>query len=506
MEPVIQAILILFEPANLFLLVCAVLAGIVIGAIPGLTSAVAIGLLIPFTFSFSPHTAFILLLGIYVGGMYGGSIPAILMNLPGTPSAAVTGQDGFPMTKKGQGGEALGTSILSGTIGGIISCFFLVFLSLQLAQVALRFGGPEYFSLCLFAIVIVFVFSSDSALRGIVAAGLGLLLSTIGIDPIAPYPRFTFGLNEIAIGIPIVPATIGLFCVAEAFRMLENPGTRTTINGNFRGMGAAFKTMPRLAPGILRSSISGTLIGILPGTGATVASYLAYNTEKFLSKTPEKFGHGMPEGVAAAESANNASTGGTMIPLLTLGIPGDINTLLLIGAMFVHGLIPGPTLFTDQLVLVYVIFGAMILSNMLILLLGFVFTKWVALIATVEKRYLIPIVLVIAITGPAISYGHVYYFWVAIFFGFVGYFCDRGGFPVLAIAMGLILGPILETNLRSSLMLPNVDVWMFFSRPISGLFLVLTILLLVYATRREIIRWRNRRSQKISQAAAGGEA
>lgn len=503
MEPVLAAISVLADPLNMALLIGAVLAGIVIGAIPGLTSAVAIGLLIPFTFGFTPETAFILLLGIYVGSMYGGSIPAILMNLPGTPSAAVTTQDGFPMTKQGKAGDALGISIFSGTIGGVISCFFLVFLSLQLAQVALRFGGPEYFALCTFAIVVVFVFSGESALKGVVAAGLGLLLSTIGIDPIAPYPRFTFDIPEIAIGLPIVPATIGMFCVAEAFRMLETPNTRNSLDSKFAGMGSVFRKLPKFAPCITRSSILGTIVGILPGTGATVASYLSYNLEKFLSKTPERFGKGAPEGVSAAESANNACSGGTMIPLLTLGIPGDINTLLLIGAMFVHGLVPGPTMFTDKIDLVYVIFGAMILSNLLILVLGVLFTKWVAKIATVEKRYLIPIVLVIAITGPAIGYGHVYYFWVAIFFGLVGYFCEKAGFPVLAIAMGLILGPILESNLRSSLMLPGVDVAMFFTRPISGLFLGAAIILLLYGIRREAVRWRQRRAA-LAVGGAGG--
>lgn len=494
MEDLAQAIGIISQPMNIAFLLLAVLSGIIIGAIPGLTSAVAIGLLIPFTFALSTHVAFIVLLGIYVGSMYGGSVPAILMNLPGTPSAAVTTQDGFPMTRQGRGGEALGISILSGTIGGVISCVLLIFLSLQLAQIALRFSGPEYFALCLFAVVVVFVFSGESPLKGMIAAGLGLLLSTIGIDPIAPYPRFTFGITEIMIGVPLVPATIGLFCVAEGFRMLHQPGSATTTESEFSSMVSVFPKLPRLAPTIFRSSLIGTFVGILPGTGATVGSYLAYSAQRVLSRTPELFGKGAEEGVASAESANNATTGGTMIPLLTLGIPGDINTLLLIGAMFVHGLVPGPTLFADELTLVYVIFGTMLLSNLSILLLGFLFTKWVAKIATIEKRFLIPVVLVIAIAGPAIAYGHIYYFWVAIAFGLIGYFCERGGFPVLAVAMGLILGPIMESNLRSAVMRPEAGVLMFLQRPISALFLLLTLALLVYAARREVLRWNRNRT------------
>ncbi|WP_174802242.1 tripartite tricarboxylate transporter permease [Martelella limonii] len=494
MDTLLSSFSVLGDPQNMALMVIAVMAGIIVGAIPGLTPAIAIGVLIPFTFSFNTDTAFVLLLGIYVGSMYGGSVPAILMGLPGTPSAAVTTADGFPLTRQGRAGEALGVSILSGTIGGVISCVLLVFLSRELAQVALRFGGPEYFSLCLFATTVVFVFSSPSLARGIIAACLGLLLSTIGIDPITPFPRFTFGMSELMIGVPLVPATIGLFCVAEVFRMIESPGETPPEQSRFSGMRTAFPLLPSLAPTIFRSSIIGTLVGVLPGTGATVASYLSYNAQRSLSKERERFGNGSEEGVAASESANNASTGGTMIPLLALGIPGDINTLLLLGAMFVHGLIPGPGLFTDHADLVYVIFGTMILSNLLIFVLGMMFTRWVAAIAAIRKRYLIPVILIISITGPAISYGHVYYFWLTIIFGIIGYLCQRGGFPVLAVAMGLILGPIMETNFRSSLMLPGADLGMFFSRPISGGFLVLTLAILAYAVWREVKLFRQTRT------------
>ncbi|WP_142850836.1 tripartite tricarboxylate transporter permease [Telmatospirillum sp. J64-1] len=488
MENILQALAVLLTPGNFGLLTLAVLGGIIIGAIPGLTPAVAIGLLIPFTFSFEAYSAFILLLGIYVGSMYGGSIPAILMNLPGTPASAVTALDGYQLAKKGRAGEALGVSILSGTLGGIVSCVFLIFLSLELSTVALRFGGPEYFALCVFAVVVVLALASDSLLKGAMGAGLGLLISTIGIDPVTPYPRFTFGMPELMIGIPIVPATIGLFCVAEGFRMMENTGAGHMQQRALSGMWTACRQLNRLWGNITRSGIIGTFIGILPGIGATVGSYMAYVAARGRARKEEKaeFGKGSISGVAASESANNAVVGGTMIPLMTLGIPGDINTLLMVGAMQIHGLVPGPSLFRDQLVLVYVIFGAVVFANLLILVLGFGLTGPVARLASTPKKYLIPIVLVVAITGPAISYGHVYYFWVAIVFGLVGYVCEKGGYPVLAIAMGLILGPILEENLRSSLMLPGANLQMFFLRPISAAFLLLSIFVLAYAVYRAV--------------------
>ena len=239
MDTVLQALTILFQPMNLLLLCGSLVAGILIGAIPGLTSTIAIGLLIPFTFTISTTTAFIVMLGIYCGSMYGGSIPAVLMNVPGTPSAAVTCLDGYPMTQKGEGGRALGISVIASATGGLISCIFLVFLSLQLAMIATMFSGPEYFALALFAIAAVFSITTQSILKGIASAGLGLLLSTVGIDLIYPHPRFTFGIQEITMGIPEVPATIAIFCVAEAFRMIEKPGVFAAFQRRISEIGRA---------------------------------------------------------------------------------------------------------------------------------------------------------------------------------------------------------------------------------------------------------------------------
>ena len=480
-----EAFQIIFSP-KVFLLLCgSVLGGVVVGAAPGLTSTMAIGLLVPLTFGVSKFSAFVLLLGIYCGAIYGGSITAILMNVPGTPTSAVTAIEGYPMTMKGEGGKALGVATMSSTLGGLLSCIVLIFLSLQLAQVAIMFGPLEYFSLGLFATAVVLSLSSKSVIKGLIATLFGLLLSTIGVDPVAQYPRFTFGIQEILIGIPAVPAIIGLFCVSEAFRMAEQAELVAKLKKDVSGILVAYRELPKLWKIILKSSVIGSFIGTLPGIGALVASFLAYGEAKRQSKTPELFGKGAVEGVCASEAANNAVTGGALVPLLTLGIPGDTSTLMLLGAMIIHGLIPGPTLFKEDTILVYVIFGTMIMCNLLILPIGLSLSPYIARISLIKRKYLMPAVGVLAITGASIGYGHIYYFWISIIFGFIGYICQKGGFPVLAIAMCLILGPIMERNLRAALMLPDNIFWLFCSRPITASLVAASIIAVIWGLRRE---------------------
>jgi putative tricarboxylic transport membrane protein len=487
MEAVFEAAAIVFSPSMVALLFIGVFSGIVVGAMPGLTSTIAIGLLIPFTYALSKYSAFTLLLGIYCGSMYGGAIPAVLLNLPGTPTAAVTAIDGFAMAQKGKASQALSISNIASVLGGLISCVFLIFLSLQLAFLATAFAAPEYFALCVFALAVVFSMTGASILKGIIATGAGLLVSTIGIDPVSPFPRFTFGVPEIAIGIPEIPATIGLFCVAEAFRLISEPARAGAVTEYIRTtLGDAWRDTKLLWRTIVRSSLIGTAIGILPGTGAMMASLLAYGDAKRSSKDPKSFGTGNPEAVAASEAANNAVTGGALIPMLTLGIPGDTNTLMLLGAMLIHGLIPGPALFREETTLVYVIFLVMILANVWILVLGLRFAPLVARVTQVDKRYIIPIILILSITGPAISEGHIYYFWITIIFGGLGFVMDRYGYSVMGMAMGIILGPIIERNLRSALMLPESPAEIFLLRPIAVSFLALTVLVIGIGIWREV--------------------
>ena len=488
MQDLIQAFGIVLTPAVFGMLALGVISGMLIGAAPGLTSTIAIGLLIPFTYGMSKYLAFALLLGIYCGSLYGGSIPAVLMNLPGTPSSAVTAIDGYPMSRQGRGGEALAITVISAVLGGLISCVFLIFLAPQLAFLATAFAGPEYFSLCVFALAVVFSMTGSSILKAIIATGVGLLLSTIGVDPIAPVERFTFGITLLSIGVPEVPATIALFCVAEALRLIFLPPNAEGISKEeaHSTMGMAFTQARLLWRTIVRSSLIGTVIGILPATGAMMAGLISYGVAKRASKHPETFGQGNPEGVAASQAAESSVTGGALIPMLTLGIPGDTNTLMLLGTMLVLGLIPGPAMFTDERTLMDVIFIVMVLANLMILLFGLHFAPWVARATRVDKRYIVPIVLVLAITGPAVSEGHIYYYWLAIVFGLIGFIFQRAGFPVIALAMGIVLGPIIEQNLRGALMLPESTWHIFLSRPISALFLALAIVTILFGVYREV--------------------
>jgi putative tricarboxylic transport membrane protein len=480
-----QAVGIIVQPGNLILLIGSVFMGIAVGAAPGLTPTMAIGLLVPLTFAMSSHAAFIMMLGIYCGGIYGGSITAILLNLPGTPTAAVTAIEGYPMTQKGESGTALGVATVCSTLGGLISCIFLIFLSPNLASVATMLGGPEYFCLALFATVTVVALTGASIVKSLIATCLGLLISTIGLDRVGSFPRFTFGVNELLIGIPASPAIIGLLCVSEVFRLAEQSDISVKIKKSTATFMATIKLLPKLWKTIIKSSLIGTYIGILPATGALMASFLAYGEAKRSSKHPEEFGKGAVEGVCASETANNAVTGGAMIPLLTLGIPGDTNTLMMMGAMFVQGLIPGPTLFREQTVLIYVIYIAMILSNLLIMPFGLFMSNQIAKVALIKKRYIMSAVAVLAIAGGSIGMGHIYYFWITITFGILGYIFEKSGFPVIALGMAIILGPLMEANLRSSLMDPEFGFLMFFTRPIALIFMVLSVLMVIYGIRRQ---------------------
>jgi len=482
---IVEALGILFLPKHILLLILAVGAGVIVGAVPGLTSTMAIGLLVPLTFAVTKYAAFILLLGIYSGAMYGGAITAILLNLPGTPTSAVTALDGYPMSRKGQGGLAIGIATLSSTMGGLISCLFLIFLSLPLANVAIYFGPPEYFALGAFSLAVVIALSGGTLVKGLVSMAFGVMLATIGLDPIVQFPRFTLGFTELLVGIPEVPAIIGLFCVSEAIRMSEPMVMRATVQSSTGGLVATVRMLPRLWTTIVKSSLIGTFVGILPGIGALMASYLSYAEAKRVSKQPEQFGKGMPEGVSASEAANNAVTGGAMVPMLALGIPGDTNTLMIFGAMIIHGLVPGPSLFNENVSLVYVIFGAIILANLLILPFGLGLARYIAKCALIDRKYLMPTVAVLAITGASIGYGHVYYFWISIIFGLLGYLLQKAKFPLLPIAMSLILAPLIERNFRSSLMMPDAGLMLFLSRPVPLLCLILSVLVIGFGIQRE---------------------
>lgn len=487
MDFITQGLLQVLAPYNLMLIIIGVFIGIVVGAIPGLTATVAISLLVPFTFGMDPIPALVLLLAIYCGGIYGGAITAIVIRTPGTPGAAATILDGYPLAQQGRAGEAIGIATIASGIGGLISAIIMIFLSPQISSMALKFSAPEYFALTVFGISVIFSLSGD-ILKGLASGLLGLLFATVGMDLITPYPRFTLGIPALLTGLPLLPIVIGLFAIAEVFKMAE----AAIVESKDKDIEKVGRTLPTietlksLKGTFVRSGLIGTFIGALPGAGANIAAFVSYNVAKRVSKNPEEFGSGAIKGVAASEAANNAVTGGALIPMLTLGIPGDAVTAVLLSALTIQGYQPGPLLFRDNMHIVYPIFACMILANIVMTMMGLSLVKVVAKIATIKKAYLLPAIAIFGIIGAFAASGNVFEIWVALFFGLIGYVLQKVKFDVAPIVLAVILGPIMERSLRQSLIMSNGDPMVFIKRPISLVLLLLAVLPYLYNLIKKI--------------------
>jgi len=458
-----------------------VILGIIVGALPGLTVTMAVALLVPFTFGIDPVTGISFLLGVYVGGIYGGSISAIMIRTPGTPAAAATVLDGYPLMKQGKARKALKMALVASFIGGIISAITLILVAPQLAKVALEFGPPEYFSLALFGLTIIAVVSAKNLIKGLISAFFGILINTVGLDPVGGVSRFTFGISNLQSGFPLIPALIGLFAVSEIIRQFSFNREMIIINEailsnkihlNINDIKRSLKT-------IIKSSFIGTIVGAIPGAGSAIAAFLGYNEAVRSSKHPEKFGKGELEGVAAAEAANNAVTGSTLIPLLTLGVPGDTVTAVLLGALMIQGLKPGPLLFEKHIDIVYSLFASIIVINIIMFIIANIGIKWFAKIAMVPIKILMPIILVLCFVGSYSVSGNIYDIEVVIGFGILGYFMQKYDFPVTPLLLANILGPMAERGLRQSLGLSQGSLSIFFTRPITVILLILTIISLL---------------------------
>jgi len=447
--------------------------GVFMGAVPGLTGTMGIALIIPLTYTLSPITAFCILLGAYKGCLFGGAIPAIIINTPGTPAAAVTVFDGFPMTQKGQVGRAMGIALWASVLADAFSTVCLIFLAVSLARISLKFGPPEYASLIVFSLVIVAGVSGESILKGIIAAVVGFLLATVGLDPMMSTPRFTFGLPTLFNGINMMVLMIGLFAVSEVLTQSEEKGSDSLESTSIEKKLASWADIKRCLPTILRGGVIGVLIGAIPGLGATPAAFLTYAETKRVSKHPEEFGKGAIEGVAASESGNNATCGGALIPLLALGIPGDVTTAVLLGAFLIHGLTPGPALFKENLSLVYSIFAALLVAIVFLPLVGRQSIRFFSLIVKVPKSIIYPVAAVLCTVGV---YGFNSSFtdlWLMLIFGVVAFFMRKLGFALAPLLIAFILEPIGELAIRQSLALSGGGVSIFVTRPISVLFLVM---------------------------------
>ncbi len=475
----LETMLEILEPFNLLMMNLGIAAGIIIGALPGLSVILAITVLLPFTFGMSSLPGMFLLLGAYCGATYGGSITAILINTPGTPNAAATVLDGYPLAQKGRAGDALKAALVGSTFGGLFSCLALMFLAPVIAQFALNFGPAEYFSLCIFGLSVVIAISGKDIIKGIVMAGMGLLLSTVGIDPIEGLSRFRFGRSELLGGITTAALLLGVFAVGEILTKsyTNEKGNDTVVT--YQKATVKLRDMLKYWWTMLRSAVLGSFIGAVPGTGGAIAAFLSYNITKSGSKTPEKFGQGSVEGILAPETANNAVTGAALIPLLTLGVPGDAGMAVLFGALTMQGVIPGPALFTEDKFWVWCIMGGLVLINIFMFFQGNVFLRLFVNVTRVPVEVLIPCIMIFCTLGGFSVRNLVFDIAIVMTCGFFGYWLKRFGYPLSPLVIALVLGSLTETNLRRAMVLSKGSISIFFTKPLSLVFLAIAVAVLL---------------------------
>ncbi|MBS5164696.1 MAG: tripartite tricarboxylate transporter permease [Butyricicoccus sp.] len=499
METFFSGLQILMQWQNFLIIPVGLALGIIVGAIPGLTSDLGIILCIPLTYGMDPTMAILMLLAIYCGGTYGGSITAILINTPGTSANAATLFDGYPMTQKGMAYKALSMALFASTIGGLISAAALLFLAPQIAKITLLFGPAEYLALAVFGLSVIAGVSNKSIFKGLIGACIGVFISTIGMDGISGTTRFTFGDLQLMSGINLIIALIGLFAISEIMMKSQyNPRTDKKV---FDASGITKckitkEEYKRCRKPIGIGSLIGCIIGATPGTGGGLAAFIAYNQVKTSSSHPETFGTGEIEGIAASESANNGACGATMIPMLTLGVPGDGATAILMGAFMIHGMIPGPMLFRDQGNVLYAIMIGLIIINIFMYLIGSVFTKFYAHITRIPYEILCCIVLTFCSAGAYSTSNSLYDVYIIMIVGILAYFLRRMDFQLVPILLGIVLGPLAETNFRRALVLSDGSLSIFVTRPISLAFLLIAVATIV------LFAWKTARAKKASGESA----
>jgi putative tricarboxylic transport membrane protein len=461
-----------------------VFSGIWVGAIPGLSGTMAVSLLISFTFSWSLNNALALMCGVYVGAVYGGAITAILLNIPGAPSAIATGIDGYPLARQGRAGQAIGLCTVAAPVAGMVGVCVLALAAPIVANFALKFSARDFFLLAVMGILLIGSIGGGDPIKGIMAGTVGILISMVGMDPTTGELRYTFGSVNLMAGINFVTAMIGLFGVSEALTQFRQPGAESPKQ-NLSRVIPDWAMLKKYLPLVLRSSLLGVFIGALPGTGADVAALLAYDQAKRLTKNPNTpFGQGALEGVVAPEAANKGVVGGAFIPMLTLGIPGDSVTAVIIGALYIHGLRPGPMLMIETPHLFWMIVCMLIISNIALLALGLVSVRPFSKIIEIPKSIIMPVVIILSVIGTYAIQNSVIDVFYMIGFGVIGYFMKLYGYPTGPMVLGLILGPMLDMNYRRAMqsahnqILPFVSG--FFTNPIS-LFLTLAIVLMLFS-------------------------
>ncbi|MGB9700140.1 MAG: tripartite tricarboxylate transporter permease [Thermodesulfobacteriota bacterium] len=463
-------------PTNLLFCFFGVTMGTIIGVLPGVGPVAGTAMLVPFTFGMNATTAIIMLAGIYYGAMYGGSTTSILVNLPGESSSVMTCLDGYQMARKGRAGAALGIAAIGSFIAGTLSVLGLMLLAPPLAEFAIRFGPPEYFALMALGMTLVISLVGESMIKGLIAGAFGILLGTVGMDPTTGIERFSYGIPTLLDGLSFVSVSVGLFAISEVLEMAEKVSAPPSYIDKISNLLPNKEDWKRSIFSILRGSAIGFFACSMPGAGATVASMLAYATEKKISKYPEKFGTGVIEGVAAPESANNAATGGAMIPLLVLGVPGSGTAAVMMGALLIHGMRPGPLLFEKHPDFFWAVTASMYIGNIMLLILNLPFVGIWARMLKIPHSILIPLILAISTVGVFTVNNNLVEVWIMLIFGIIGYFMKKFGFPPAPVILALILTPLMENALQQSLQMSHGNFAIFFTRPISLILLTVAII------------------------------
>ncbi len=490
MDALLHGLSLAFGLENIALVMLGVLIGVIVGALPGLSSPLAIALLLPFTITLEPVSAICMMAALYCAGTFGGSITAILINAPGAPPAVATAFDGYPMAKRGEAGRALGIAAFSSVTGGLLSLVVFIVATPLLAKVAISFRPQEYFALTVFALSMLASISGRSSLRNLIAGAIGVFIATVGTHLATGIERFTFGVPELTEGVEFVPVLIGLFAVSE---MLTQSQAADQALERIKSVVVKLPSLDdirRVLGTVLRSSGIGTFIGILPAEGSTVAAIMGYNEAKRWSNRKDEFGTGIPEGIAGPEAANNAATGGAMVPTLALGIPGSGTTALILAALITHGFRPGPYLIQETPHFVYAIFGAMAVANVSFLVIGLLGAKVFARITLIPRTFLWPMVFAFSMIGAYSLSGSFFDVWVMLIAGIVGFVMRRHGFGAAPLVMGLILGKMLEETLSQSMITMDHEWWRLFESPIVCGFFAMAALSILWPA---VSAWRQQR-------------
>lgn len=477
------------DPLCYLLIIAGAIIGIIFGCVPGLTAGIAIALSLPLTYKLDIIPSFTLLLALYIGGISGGLISAILIKIPGTPASVATTFDGGPLADKGDAWKALSVSIVFSFFGTLFGIAVLCFMTPILGKFALSLGMHDYFAVAIFSLALVSVLCGTSMTKGLIGCVIGLVLACVGSAPIDGFTRFTFGIHSLSAGFSEVPALVGLFAMTEFLNGAKrSEAMKTMAKLNMHSEGLTFKEFITQLPNAIRSAVIGVFIGILPGIGGSVCNLMAYGVAKKSSKTPEKFGTGIIDGLVASETSNNACIGGTMVPLLTLGIPGDAVTAILLGAFTINGLNPGPMFYQENIKLIYIIFAIMLAAALVTFVVQYFGIRWFTQILRVPKYMLLPMVMVLCVVGAFGANNRIFDVWTLMFWGTVGFVISKFDIPLTPVIMGFILGPITEKYLRRGLMMSRSNFLDFFNHKVAAIFLTLTIIMIVLTFVTQIVK------------------